>query len=199
MLAAKFGLPAVSTGALLRQQRAEGTPLGREADAWTAQGRFFPDEIAMRVVGRWIAGRDVDAFLLDGFPRTLGQAVAFDAQLAGLGSNVEAVFHLALGDEAIRARVSARVTCGGCGLSFSAMRDGVGPGDVCPDCGGPLGRREDDTLEALEERLEQHRLLTGPAIQFYRDEGRLTEIDAGNSREVIFQKLCEIVEEAVPA
>lgn len=200
MIAAKYRLPSASTGALLREQRRRGTALGREADAWTAQGKFFPDEIAMRVLNEWLDEHGAQAFLLDGFPRTLGQAQAFDAQMEANGTPVEAVIHLALAADAIRERVASRITCTHCGASFSG-RDGVRDGDPCPDCQTPLVRRRDDTPEALEERLEQHRRNTGPVIEYFRNAGRLTEVDATADRQTVFQRLCAVIgdEEAVPA
>ena len=196
MLAAKYDLPAASTGALLRKERARGTALGKEADSWTSRGMFFPDEIAMEVVRQWLARSGANGFLLDGFPRTIGQARAFDAEPAG---GIDAVFHLTLSDDAIRERVASRITCTHCGASLSAKLHRVCEGDACPACGKPLVRRRDDTAEALEERLEQHRLLTEPVVDFYRRSGRLTEIDAVAGREIVFQKLCESIEEAVSA
>jgi adenylate kinase len=192
MLAAKYDLPSASTGALLREERACGTALGREADSWTSRGMFFPDEIALRVVRQWLSACGSSGFLLDGFPRTVGQARAFDEEL-------DAVFHLALSDDAIRERVASRITCTHCGASFSAKLHGVREGDACLACGKPLVRRRDDKPEALEERLEQHRLNTEPVIDFYRRADRLTELDAAAGREAVFQKLCEAIEEGVPA
>jgi adenylate kinase len=199
MLSAKFGIPSASTGALLREERARGTALGREADAWTAQGRFFTDEIAIRVVHAWLTSHGAEAFLLDGFPRTLGQATAFDTELAAMGSALDVVFHLKLSDEAIRERVAGRITCTHCGASFSMDFHHVSEGDSCPACGERLVRRRDDTPAALEERLAQHRLNTEPVIDFYRDAGRLTEVDSSSGRDAVFGRLCEIIEEAVPA
>ncbi len=190
MISAKYDLPTASTGALLRGERARGTPLGREADSWTSQGKFFPDEIAMRVVHQWLGAHAAGGFLLDGFPRTLGQAKAFDEKL-------DAVFHLALSDEAIRERVASRITCARCGASFSARLHHVREGDACLSCGESLVRRKDDRPEALEKRLEQHRVNTQPVIEFYRQTDRLTEIDAAAERNVVFQRLCESIEEAV--
>jgi adenylate kinase len=153
---------------------------------------FFPDEIALRVVRQWLSACGSSGFLLDGFPRTVGQARAFDEEL-------DAVFHLALSDDAIRERVASRITCTHCGASFSAKLHGVREGDACLACGKPLVRRRDDKPEALEERLEQHRLNTEPVIDFYRRADRLTELDAAAGREAVFQKLCEAIEEGVPA
>jgi len=192
MLSAKYHLPAASTGALLREERARGTELGREADAWTSRGMFFPDEIAMEVVRRWLSRHGDAGFVLDGFPRTIGQARTFDEPL-------DAVFHLALSDEEIRERVASRITCTHCGASFSAKLHAVREGDACPACGEILVRRRDDTPHAIEERLEQHRMHTAPVIEFYRDRGQLIDVDAAIGRDAVFQKLCEVIEEAVPA
>lgn len=192
MLSAKYGIPSASTGALLRGERARGTALGREADAWTSRGKLFPDEIALEVVRQWLARHGGEGFLLDGFPRTVGQAKAFD-------EDIDAVFHLALSDEAIRGRVASRITCAHCGASFSATLHRVSEGDACPSCGRPLVRRRDDTAAALAERLEQHRLHTGPVVDFYRAMGCLADVDASTGRDVVFQRLCELIEEGVPA
>ncbi len=192
MLTAKYHLPSVSTGVLLREERARGTALGREVETWTSRGLFFPDKIALRVIRQWLSLQGSAGFLLDGFPRTLGQAQAFDEEF-------DAVFHLALSDDAIRDRVASRITCTYCGASFSAKLHGVREGDACASCGKPLIRRGDDKPEALEERLEQHRLHTEPVIDFYRQTDRLTEIDAAADRKIVFQKICETIEEGVPA
>ena len=192
MLSARYNLPSASTGALLREERARGTALGREADAWTSRGMFFPDEIAMKVVRQWLDEHGGDGFVLDGFPRTIGQARAFEGE-------TDAVFHLALSDEEIRTRVAGRITCAHCGAGFSTVLHRVGEGEACPSCGRALVRRSDDTVGALQERLEQHRLHTVPVVEFYREAGRLTEVDASASREAVFQKLRESIEEGVTA
>jgi adenylate kinase len=192
MLSAKYRLPAASTGALLREERARGTDIGREADSWTSRGFFFPDEIALKVVRQWLSTHGTSGFVLDGFPRTIGQARAFNEEF-------DAVFHLELSDAAIRERVASRITCAHCGVSFSAKLHGVSEGDACPACGEPLVRRRDDKPEALEERLEQHRINTEPVIEFYRQADRLIEIDATAGRDAVFHKICETIEEGVAA
>jgi adenylate kinase len=199
LIAARFGIPNVSTGALLREERMRGTALGREADEWIARGRLFPDEIALTVVRNWLAKTGADAFLLDGFPRTLGQAKAFDSELVAMDVSLDAVFHLALADDEIRRRVASRITCAYCGATFSATIHHVTDGDACPSCGRPLIRRGDDIPEALAERLAQHRLHTEPVVEHYRASGCLIEIDAAMGREAIFEKLSEFIEEGVPA
>jgi Adenylate kinase and related kinases len=179
----------------MRREREEGTDLGREAGQWTSHGRLFPDEIAMQVVRRWLSEQGTSKYLFDGFPRTVGQARAFDEELGA--SQPEIVFHLALPDDVIRTRVADRITCGHCGATFSHSRDGVAEGAVCPKCDHPLERRNDDTPAALEERLEQHRALTEPLLGYYGS--RIVEIDAASDRDSVFQQICDKIEEAVPA
>jgi adenylate kinase len=195
MLSEKYGIPTVSTGALLREERARGTELGREVDAWTSRGLFFPDEIALAVVRQWLDDHGYDEFLLDGFPRTLGQAQAFDRELAEAGGGIDEVFHFSVSDDEIRARVASRITCTHCGASFSTRLHDVREGDHCPSCGETLVRRRDDTSETLSERLSQHREHTSPVVEYYRASGRLTEIDATADRAEIFRQLCEHLEE----
>lgn len=191
MLSEKYGIPAASTGAMLREERARGTDIGREADAWTRQGRFFPDDIALRVVRRWLDEKGAAAFLLDGFPRTIGQARAFDDEPQ---VGIDAVFHLDVSDDVIRHRVASRITCANCGASLSADLHHVHEGDACPACGETLVRRRDDTAVALEERLSQHRRNTGPVIDYYRADGRLTDVDAAADRADVFARLCRVIE-----
>jgi len=198
-IATRYGIPSASTGAMLREERSRGSALGREAEAWTAAGRLFPDEMALRVVRHWLDVHGSESFLFDGFPRTLGQARAFDDELSKINVKLDGVLHLRLSDDAIRARVASRITCTNCGATFSAILHQVTEGDACPDCGKRLERRGDDTMDALEERLTQHRALTLPAVEFYRASGRLTEFDAAEDRDVVFQKICEALEEVVPA
>ncbi len=192
MISAKYNIPSASTGALLREERARGTALGREADAWTSRGMFFPDDIAMQVVRQWLARHPEAGFLLDGFPRTIGQARAFDEKL-------DVVFHLSLSDEAIRERVASRITCTHCGASFSETMHRVRDGDACPACGQALVRRRDDTADALEERLEQHRRHTAPVVDFYRSSGCLVDVDASAGRDSVFHALCALIEEGASA
>jgi adenylate kinase len=194
LLSRKFGIPAASTGAILREERARGTAIGTEADSYTSRGMFFPDDLALRVVRQWLDGH-WDQFILDGFPRTFGQAVAFDRDLAANGSSVELVIHLALSDSAVRERAARRVTCTRCGATFSSAIHGVKPGDRCPACGAALEKREDDSEAAIDERLAQHRRLTAPVIEHYRAAGCLREVDSGNGRERVFAEICDMIEE----
>ncbi len=187
LLAAAFGIPSASTGAILRDEKARGSEIGLEAGRWISQGKLFPDELALRVVWNWVDGRN--RFILDGFPRTLGQAAAFDAGVVERGLALDAVYFLNLSEEAVRERMTSRLTCVDCGSVFNEKFHNVTSETPCPKCGGKLARREDDTMEALDRRLAQYREQTLPVVDHYRAKGLLTEVDVTPGRDAVFHHL----------
>lgn len=192
LLSATFGIPAASTGAMLRAENARGSELGREAERWTSQGKLFPDEIALRVVWQWIGGRT--RFVLDGFPRTLGQAAAFDAGLDERGLPLDVVYLLDLPEETIRERMCSRLTCISCGAVYNESFHGIDEKSPCPACGAQLARRADDTHEALDRRMAQYREETLPVAGHYSEKGLLRTINASPGRDEVFHTLYEDVQ-----
>ena len=193
-LAKTFGIPHVSTGALLRSECSRGTALGREADSWTSRGLLVPDELAVRIVASWMAGHG-PRFLFDGFPRTTAQAEHLDAVLAKAATPLDLVIFLDLGDAEIRRRILDRLTCDACGATFGAGLHGLASGGSCPKCGGILIRRKDDTGEALAERMRVYRESTLPVVTHYREKfpSIFHRIDAGEGSDAIFAKLTALV------
>lgn len=193
-LAAAFGIPHVSTGALLRSECERGTPLGREADAYTRNGGLVPDELAIRIVTNWMAAHGT-RFLFDGFPRTLGQAESLDAALAELRAPLDLIVFLDLGEEEIRRRILDRLTCLSCGATFASSLHGLAVGDPCPRCKQPVVRRKDDSAGALGERMKVYRELTLPVVEYYgRNAPRLLHrVPAGKGSDAIFDELSRLV------
>lgn len=191
LLAATFGLPSASTGAMLRDEKSKGSAIGLEAEQWTAQGLLFPDELALRVVWQWLGNRT--RFLLDGFPRTLGQARAFDEGLEVRNLPLDVVYLLDLPETTIRDRMCSRLTCTRCGAVFNESFHNVTPESPCPTCGASLARRADDTHEALDRRMAQYREHTLPVAGHYRDKGLLHRIDATPGRDAVFRTLYDDV------
>jgi adenylate kinase len=183
-ISAAFGIPHVSTGALLRSERTRGTALGLEADSWTSRGLLVPDELAVRIITAWM-GANGPRFLFDGFPRTTGQALHLDKALDAAGMPLED----------IRRRILDRLTCVSCGSTFGGVLHGLKTGGACPSCGGGLIRRNDDTEKALAERLRVYRESTLPVVAHYRDKtpGIFHKIDAGKGSDEIFAKLSALV------
>ena len=193
-LSRAFAIPHVSTGAILRSECARGTTLGLEADSWTSRGLLVPDDLAVRVITAWMTGNG-PRFLLDGFPRTTGQAEHLDRALEAAGTPLDLVIFLDLSEVEIARRIMDRLTCARCGTTFGGSLHGLKTGDTCPACGGDLIRRNDDTAEALAERLRVYRESTIPVVTHYRDKapGIFHSIDAGEGSDEIFEKLSALV------
>lgn len=189
-----FGIPHVSTGALLRAECARGTDLGREADAWTSKGLLVPDELAVRIVAAWMREHG-PRFLFDGFPRTVGQARHLDKALAESGAPLDLIILLDLPDAEIRRRILERLSCLNCGATFSSSLHGLKTGDHCPRCGNPLVRRNDDTPGAIEERLRVYRESTLPVVGYYEKTAPsiFHRIDAGEGSDAIFENVSALV------
>ncbi|MCT4683528.1 MAG: adenylate kinase [Roseicyclus sp.] len=180
MLEESFGLVQLSTGDLLRGAVAAGTEAGLAAKAVMEKGELVSDEIVLAVLKERLAQPDVSAgTILDGFPRTAGQAAALDALLAERGEKIDAVISLKVEDEAMVERVSGRFTCAGCGEGYhDSFKQPARPG-VCDKCGGTeMKRRADDNAETVRTRLQAYHADTAPLIDYYAARGTLTEVDA---------------------
>lgn len=200
LLAERLGIASASTGAMLRHEQTIGSELGREAEQWTKAGKLFPDSLALRVVISWLDEGHWGGFLLDGFPRTVGQAEEFDKHLTSRNLHDEVIaLQLDLDEESIRARVADRLTCRDCGATWNAKFHNLDVSMPCPACGGTLERRGDDTTSALDTRLTQYRELTLPVCDYYAASNRLIRIDASQSREAIHADILEAIDEEVDA
>jgi len=185
LLKERFGFQTPSVGAMLREQKAAGTPAGLRAAPYFERGLLVPDEISIEVVRQWLVGHD-GSWALDGYPRTVRQADAFDAMLREQGAGVDLALLILADEPVIRDRVAHRVVCGACGGVFRAGLHVALPSDPCPRCGGILGRRADDSLDALADRLTEYRTKTEPVIAYYQARGILHTIDGNRPVETVF-------------
>ena len=193
-IAKVFGIPHVSTGALLRSECQRGTELGREADSFTSRGGLVPDELAVRIVTAWMTDHGC-RFIFDGFPRTVAQAEKLDAALIPLHAPLDLVILLDLDEMQIRRRIMERLSCLSCGATFSTGLHGYEIGSHCPICKNPLVRRNDDTDEALSQRLEVYRIQTLPVVTFYQRSAPdiLHRVDAGRGSDAIFNEISLLI------
>jgi adenylate kinase len=192
MIKGRYQIESTSPGEMLRDEARRGTAIGIEASARTSQGLMVPDAVVIGMVKNWLAEHN-GAFVFDGFPRTLEQADALEALLEGRNTPLDIVFFLNVPLEAIRDRVVRRVTCEKCGAVFSL---GLHVGSVverCPVCQGTLGKRSDDTLEALEHRMAEYREKTEPVERYYRKRGFLRELDGSQKPEVVFGEISTVI------
>jgi adenylate kinase len=180
MLEEAFGLVQLSTGDLLRGAVAAGTQAGLAAKAVMERGELVSDEIVLAVLKERLDQPDVAAgIILDGFPRTAGQAAALDDLMAGRGQQIDAVISLAVDDEAMVGRVAGRYTCAGCGEGYHDQFKQPAKAGTCDKCGGTeMKRRADDNADTVRTRLAAYHADTAPLIDYYAARGTLTEIDA---------------------
>lgn len=169
-LSKHFGIPTISTGAILRKNIADGTALGEIAAKYINDGKFIPDDVMIDVVKDRLSAEDCkNGFILDGFPRTLAQAEALDAS----DVEIDAVLTLEVEDEIIIERLSGRLECKACGSSYHKQHKQPKKQGVCDNCGGELTTRADDKPEIIKERLETYYKQTAPLKTFYAEKNML--------------------------
>jgi adenylate kinase len=185
----EFRFAIVSPGGLLRAEKAAGTELGRKADELTQRGELVSDTIINALVDGWLGAQGGDAFVFDGYPRTLGQAEALDAMLAVRGTAIEKVLLLEASPDVLLRRVENRATCTNCGNIVSVGFHVTGIEDTCPRCGGKLARRADDTAETLRHRLVEYREKTEPLVEHYAGKHLLARVNTEPAPEEVFQQV----------
>ena len=178
-IAARYGVPHLSTGDMLREAVAADTEVGRRAKAIMDAGRLVPDDVMNRLVAERIAQPDAArGFVLDGFPRTLAQAEALDRLLDERDQRLDAVLEIAVDDDALVERISGRFACARCGVGYHDRFKQPQVGGVCDACGSrEFVRREDDKPDTVRARLNSYHAQTAPLLPFYRDKGLLAAVD----------------------
>jgi adenylate kinase len=195
MLEEDFGLIQLSTGDLLRAAVAAGTEAGKRAKAVMEAGQLVSDDIVLAILKDRMAQPDVaKGIILDGFPRTAGQAAALDGLLEEGGGKVTAAISLEVEDEAMVARVSGRYTCAACGEGYHDEFKQPATAGVCDKCGGTaFKRRADDNAETVRERLSAYHAQTAPLIAHYDRLSVLERVPAMGSIDGIRARLADIV------
>jgi adenylate kinase len=177
----KFGIPHISTGDIFREEIKKGSELGKRVKEFLDKGLLVPDDIVIEVVKQRLSMDDCrKGFILDGFPRTLQQAEALE-QFA----RPEWAFLLQARDETILERLGGRRVCPNCGAIYHIKYMPPKVPGICDKCGTPLIQRKDDTPEVIMERLKIYREQFTPIILFYKERGRLVEIDANEQADKV--------------
>jgi adenylate kinase len=195
MLEEDFGLVQLSTGDLLRAAVAAGTEAGMKAKAVMEAGQLVSDDIVLAILKDRMAQPDVArGIILDGFPRTAGQAAALDRLMADARQRVTAAISLEVDDDAMVARVSGRTTCATCGEGYHDEFKQPAKAGVCDKCGGTgFKRRADDNAETVRERLTAYHAQTAPLIAHYDAQSVLERVPAMGSIDGIRAELARIV------
>ncbi len=188
---ARHGVPQVSTGDLLREAVAAGTPLGRAARVVMDAGQLVADDIMLGIIRERLARPDAArGFILDGFPRTIAQADGLAGQLADLGVSLDAVVLLDVDPEILLRRMAGRRSCRRCGRVFHVETNPPRSGDRCTDGGEhDLFQRPDDNEETVRQRLAVYAERTQPLIEYYAKKGMLRRIDANGTLDEVDARL----------
>lgn len=180
LLEEQFGLVQLSTGDLLRGAVAAGTEAGKAAEAVMKAGGLVSDDIVLAVLQERLDAPDVaQGVILDGFPRTTGQAEALDSLLETRGQKINAAIALEVDDTAMVERISGRFTCAGCGEGYHDSYKPTAKEGVCDKCGGTeMTRRADDRPDTVAARLVAYHEETAPLVEYYANRGALERVDA---------------------
>jgi adenylate kinase len=182
-LAAGYDMVHLSSGDILRAERAGGSELGAELKKYMDAGALVPDETVVKIMAKAIASQPSDkGILLDGFPRTTVQAEALDKQLAQLGKPLDAVLLIEVNEEPLVERITGRRSCPKDGKVYHTKYLRPKTDNRCDACGGELVQRADDTEGVVRQRLANYRRLTEPVIGYYQKQGRpVIRVDGNGS------------------
>jgi adenylate kinase len=190
----KFNIPHISTGNMFRANIYAKTPLGLEAKTYIDGGHLVPDEVTINMIQERLLEQDCQkGYLVDGFPRTLAQAMAFEDITSKIGKPIEAVINLQVELDDLAERVTGRRLCRKCGAIYHIKHHPSQVEGVCDICGGELFHRSDDTVEQLATRLKEHVLLTKPVLDFYRKKSLVHNVSASRPIEDVFASIDRIL------
>ena len=185
-----FRLPYYATGDILRGAVAEGTELGRTAREYMDRGDLVPDDVIIGVIAERVESTEAaDGFILDGFPRTVGQAEALSEEMESLGRTVTAAVLIDVRDEEVVRRLGGRRTCAKNGHIFHVDFDPPKNEGVCDICGARLIIRDDDKPEVIRHRLETYHEKTKPLVDFYEELGVLKRVDGSLKPEEVGNRI----------
>ena len=191
----KFGIPAISTGDIFRENIKNGTELGKKAKEYMDAGNLVPDELVCDLVVDRLKQDDCkNGYILDGFPRTIPQAEALTAALAKNDDAIDYALEIFIEDQAIIDRMSGRRVCKSCGATYHVVNIPPKTEGVCDECDGELIVRDDDAPETVKKRLDVYHEQTAPLIDYYMKQGILKVIDGSKGLDTCFEEICGILE-----
>jgi len=196
-IVARYGLLHLSSGDILRQERTEGSELGKKAQGYMDSGALVPDKIIIQMMAKAIEKAPAAGFILDGFPRTVNQAVELDKALSKKRQRIDAILNLEIDDHIVTRRITGRRSCPSCGAVYHIENLKPKTEGICDNDGAKLVQRPDDTEQVLANRLETYHRQTEPLVDYYKKNGTVYSFNADRNpndvRASIFEKLDALV------
>lgn len=193
-IAAKYGIPHISTGDIFRANIKNGTELGKKAKTYMDQGLLVPDELVVDLVVDRVNQADCkNGYVLDGFPRTIPQAEALTEALEKMGQKVDFAIDVNVPDENIVKRMGGRRACVTCGATYHMVYAPTKKEGICDTCGGELILRDDDKPETVQKRLNVYHDQTQPLIDYYTSQGILRTVDGTVDIDDVFRAITEFL------
>ena len=190
LLSNELNIEHISTGDLLREEIKNGN---KELQSIIESGNLVNDEMILSLLSKKIS--NLDSYILDGFPRTINQAVSLDDLLKSENEQIDYVIYLSLDKETAKKRILGRVSCPKCGSVYNTMIDGMNSkiSMVCDNCNSQLTKRIDDTEETLNKRYDTYIKETEPLIQYYKDKGVLYQIDSSRDTITVYNDIKNLI------
>ncbi|MDD7363558.1 MAG: adenylate kinase [Firmicutes bacterium] len=191
-----FNVVHISTGDIFRENIKNATELGQKAKSYMDRGELVPDELVNEIVVDRLHKPDLDnGFLLDGFPRTVNQAVALDAALEQMGTKLDRVINIVVASDLLIDRAVGRRVCPKCGRTYHIVNQKPKVEGKCDADGETLIQRDDDTEETVKKRIEVYEKQTSPLIDYYKAQGLLLDIDGSQAIDDVFEQIRRGLEE----
>ena len=188
------GMVQLSTGDMLRDAKSSGSEMGLKVAEVMARGDLVTDDIVIGLIREKLSQANAGGFIFDGFPRTLGQAVALDALLTECGQSLDSVIEMQVDDVALVARITGRSTCASCGEVYHDITKPQPADGKCVNCGGTeFIRRADDNAESLRQRLMEYYKKTSPLLGYYFAHGKLVSVDGLASIDTVQSEIANIL------
>jgi len=193
----RYGLQHLSSGDILRQQRAAGSELGKKAQGYMDSGALVPDDLIVKMMAVAIEKASEAGFVLDGFPRTVNQATELDKSLAEAGEKIDFVLNLNVDDETVIRRITGRRSCPECGAVYHIENLKPKVEGRCDKDEAELVQRPDDTPEVVANRIKNYYEQTRPVVDYYKENNSVCDVDANKDVDevagLIFEKLDSLV------
>jgi adenylate kinase len=189
-LSKKYGIPQIATGDLLREAVAKETPLGVKIKSYLDTGRLGPDDLIVQLISERVSKPDCEGgYLLDGFPRTMGQAEELDKM-----TRVDLVLNIVVDFEALVERAIGRRICGKCAAVYHVKFNSPKAEGICDKCGSALIQRDDDKEDTVRNRLRIYMEQTAPLVEHFRRKGILVDIDGSKGIDGVFDQMVDAIE-----